>query len=148
MQVHWRDTKGHFNRDYLDSFKHKSTLNISQAFLFSESVIASSLKKLVRVPSLLWAKDKYFFLGNGPLLDPGIAVLSLSFCCWNCPCLPRGGGDVCWLCLKSPWYRENLPVHVLSQLPEATCGSIHCPGKGKLTFLIRRPTKPIAADTF
>ena len=24
-------------------------------------MIASSLKKLVRVPSLLWAKDKYFF---------------------------------------------------------------------------------------
>ena len=61
MQVHGRDTKGHFNRDYLDRFNHKSPLHISQAFLFSESVIASSLKKLVRVPSLLWAKDKYFF---------------------------------------------------------------------------------------
>lgn len=49
IRVHWRVTKGRFNRDYLDSFNHKSMLYLSHAFLFSESGIASSLNKLVRV---------------------------------------------------------------------------------------------------
>lgn len=106
IHVHWRVTKGHFNRDYLDSFNHKSMLYPSQAFLFQRVRHSQQPEQTSKSSRLALGKGQVFSPGNGPLVDPGIAVLSLSFLCWNCPCLPGGRRHLKIVPHVSLMYRE------------------------------------------